>query len=1553
MKCLFIFLLIFSNFCLADAVIVFNEIMYHPAENEDALEWLELHNQMSVNIDLSGWRLSSGIDYTFPNDTIISGGNYIVVAIDPDALKSATGLDDFKVVGPFLGRLSNSGEKINLRDNSGRLMDSLEYSDGGKWPIGADGSGVSLAKINKSTASAHSENWDCSVFVGGTPGEQNFSSSHSVSVVLNEISSVTNSTSFIELYNYGTSIAQLENCKIISSGTNLFYTFPATEIAAKGYLSLDNSALGFKPAKDDKIYLFAADGKELLDAFAAKKKLRGRSWINHFNHFNPDWLYPNSETPGASNSFSFNNDIVINEIMYHQRDTRGTPGVYNYITNIVIDNVWKYNDTGTNLGTAWREVDYDDTSWPSGKALLYHEPDPLPAVKNTEISNPPITHYFRTEFINDGTEMPHSLKLNLVVDDGSVVYLNGKEIYRYMLPPGELSYLTTGGHGLDATFDGPFIVSADALVSGTNIIAVETHQATKNSGDVVFGLELISRSEIFQEVSEGESPEEWIELYNRGSSQIDISGWKLANAVDFEFPQGTIINPGGYIVVASENTPPQLQYPYFDFIGFKGKLSNSGEPVELIDAHGNPADKVHYFDGNPWPKYADGGGSSLELTNPFADNSIAENWMASDESLKSSWSNYTYRGIADNSVRPDKYHEFVMGLLDEGEILIDDIEVIEDPDGAATSFLQNGAFASGTDKWRLLGTHEKSEAFDDSGNNVLKLVATGPTEHMHNHAETTFLSGKEVTTGNYYEISYRAKWLAGNNQLNTRLYFNRVPKTMYLNVPDKSGTPGAQNSRFVSNAPPVFSDFIHSPAVPEANQAVTVTANINAHRGIKTTRLFWSLNEGSWSSKIMISTNNIFSETIPGFSEGIVQFYIEAVDNLNSTSQYPVAGSDAPALYKIEDGHATTLPTHNIRIVMNTSVVERMYLKTEKVSNVLRPCTIIYDEKDVFYNAGVRLKGSGYGRGKSGYKLVFPKNKLFRGVHSSITIDVSGKHMDNIGTSGSQEEILWKHVANRAGNIPMPNDDLVCVIRNDTRDSGILTMARFGNDYFDGQYKNGSEGKLFKFELIYFSTYTTDGNPESLKEQPNHVLEQPITVGGYNTKIDVSNLGDDKEFHRWHYLIRNHRQNDDYSKIKEMCKTFDLTGTNLENSIGNIIDEDEFMRTYAFLSLIGAFDVYHGLAGGGFHNNMFYVRPEDNKVLAIPIDMDWACRNSYMDDPLWKSGKNNLCKIIDIPRNTRKIYGHAKNIIDTSFNSDYLNYWANHYYSLVENQPGEFSALLAYVNGRTYHVTNSFPEKVNFEITSNNGEDFYTSELSVDIHGTAWIDINKIYIEGNPVLLSPEWNTITNWNINVGLIPGTNFLNFIGYDFQGQAVVSDSITVVSSAIPEYPSLSINELMAINDSTITDSFGEFDDWVEIYNYGSKIESLKNCFLTDDFSEKDKWAFPDVFAATNSYSLVWADGETNQGPMHANFKLSGIGEELALYYKTNNTFYLLDSVTFGQQNNDISFGRLPDAHGDFIDMESTPLAPNIPEPGIIWIMIMSTCYFVIVKRQMPNL
>jgi len=151
----------------ADCVVVFNEINYHPATLESANEWIELHNQMSIDIDLSAWSISGTIDFTFVEGSIIPAGGYLVIASDPAKLRAATGLTN--VLGSFSGHLNNSSGTLRLRDRNDRLMDQLEYSDGGKWPVAPDGSGATLAKRNPDASSDAPENWTSSVLAGGTP----------------------------------------------------------------------------------------------------------------------------------------------------------------------------------------------------------------------------------------------------------------------------------------------------------------------------------------------------------------------------------------------------------------------------------------------------------------------------------------------------------------------------------------------------------------------------------------------------------------------------------------------------------------------------------------------------------------------------------------------------------------------------------------------------------------------------------------------------------------------------------------------------------------------------------------------------------------------------------------------------------------------------------------------------------------------------------------------------------------------------------------------------------------------------------------------------------------------------------------------------------------------------------------------------------------------------------------------------------------------------------------------------------------------------------------
>ena len=160
-----------------DCVVVFNEVQYHPATNDTASEWLELHNQMAIDIDLSAWSLGGEVGFTFAEGTVIPAAGYLVVAANPAAMQAATGSRG--VLGPFTGQLNNNGGSLRLRDRNGRLMDALDYGAGGKWPVAPDGSGATLAKRDPSTTSAEPDHWTASVRTRGTPGSRNFAGASS------------------------------------------------------------------------------------------------------------------------------------------------------------------------------------------------------------------------------------------------------------------------------------------------------------------------------------------------------------------------------------------------------------------------------------------------------------------------------------------------------------------------------------------------------------------------------------------------------------------------------------------------------------------------------------------------------------------------------------------------------------------------------------------------------------------------------------------------------------------------------------------------------------------------------------------------------------------------------------------------------------------------------------------------------------------------------------------------------------------------------------------------------------------------------------------------------------------------------------------------------------------------------------------------------------------------------------------------------------------------------------------------------------------------------
>lgn len=132
---------------------------------------------------------------------------------------------------------------------------------------------------------------------------------------------------------------------------------------------------------------------------------------------------------------------------------------------------------------------------------------------------------------------------------------------------------------------------------------------------------------------------------------------------------------------------------------------------------------------------------------------------------------------------------------------------------------------------------------------------------------------------------------------------------------------------------------------------------------------------------------------------------------------------------------------------------------------------------------------------------------------------------------------------------------------------------------------------------------------------------------------------------------------------------------------------------------------------------------------------------------------------------------------------------------------------------------------------------------------------------------------------------------------------------------------LNEIMAANDTVLPDEYGEYDDWIEIVNLGRAPVDLGGWGLSDTPTAPLHWTLPDTTLAPGAYLLVWADGDVWQGELHAGFALGAAGEELTLSLPDRTE---VDRVRFGAQQDDVSYGRLPDGTGAWIYLQ-------VPTPG----------------------
>jgi hypothetical protein len=511
-----------------------NEIMARRSGNLP--DQIELYNEGPNSVNLGGMRLTDDASqtnkFTFSSVTLPAGG-YLV-------------LDSNQLGFSF----SESGEALYLLNSvagGGALLDSVEFgfqlTDLSIGRIGTAGDW----RLTKPTFGA------ANVFQPlGNPAQ----------LKINEW--LTSGVSpypddFVELYNPDSLPVALGGLYVtdqpIGAPARSRIT-PASFISPGGYVVFSSgngnssNEINFDLASEQgELALFAAD-LSLIDSVAYGPQRSGLS-NGRCPDGGPAQRALEAPTPGGPNLCPV------------------TPAVPQMVNLLPFDYVWKYDASRTDLGTAWRDSAYDDSTWSSGPGALGAETNPLAETLRTAFPNVPNTAYFRTQFNVNAGLSASVIQVTHLIDDGAAFYLNGREIGRYNLPANATYQSFASANLGDATIQ-VLTFPADQLRSGANVLAVEVHQINATSTDLVFGLRMdalvvtntaAQAGVLINEVltdnttladTDGSNPD-WVEIYNPSANSVDLAGMSLsdglANPRRWSFPNGSLLSAKGFLKI--------------------------------------------------------------------------------------------------------------------------------------------------------------------------------------------------------------------------------------------------------------------------------------------------------------------------------------------------------------------------------------------------------------------------------------------------------------------------------------------------------------------------------------------------------------------------------------------------------------------------------------------------------------------------------------------------------------------------------------------------------------------------------------------------------------------------------------------------------------------------------------------------------------------------------------------------------------------------------------------------------------------------------------------
>lgn len=609
------------------------------------------------------------------------------------------------------------------------------------------------------------------------------------------------------------------------------------------------------------------------------------------------------------------------------------------------------------------------------------------------------------------------------------------------------------------------------------------------------------------------------------------------------------------------------------------------------------------------------------------------------------------------------------------------------------------------------------------------------------------------------------------------------------------------------------------------------------------------------------------------------------------------------------------------------------------------PARFIFDDgfnRDTMENIGFRLRGNTSRTSKKkSFKISFNTFEPGRKYKGFEKLNINGEHND---PSVVRAKVCWDLL--RDMRIPAPRANHVDLYINGSYFGLYINVEHIDENFVNTRFGN-NDGNLYKCTWPADLAYK-GANPDNYKH-----------LNG-DTRV---------------YELSINEEIDDYSDLAHFIDVLNNTPiAELPCELDQILNVDGMIRAIAFDILSGNWDgphynknnfyLYHNTFTGKFE----YIPYDLDNTLGIDwLNRDWGTRNIYTwsknDEPrpLYKNilqvpeyknrlsyylelfmekyfEENYLFPYLDAFRAKlspsaaadpyRPLdYGFTMTDFLNSYNTDidenHVQYGIKPYITTRRNsafgqlQPGNISPVIKDVNTVYQVKTNEFLlEAFIFD-------DEAISEVKCCYHyGNDNFNCIVLKDDGQSPDIKANDSLYT-----FSLLPETGAetiyfyiraMDHTGKTYQFPYCGNNSVQLGSSLSDLY----INEFMAENDHTIADNAGDFDDWVELYNDGSSPIFLGGLYMTDKHNNPGKWALPDIWIDPKAYVIFWADEESSEGPTHMNFKLAKEGEIIALYQKSDQNYTLIDSIHFGLQQKDRSFGRIGDGLDQWNFLDPTP-------------------------------